>query len=47
MSIYLVHSKCKHLSFYDDNNKKNQRRAIWREFEPVGPTLLKNPFGAG
>ena len=25
----------------------NQRRAIRREFEPVGPTLLKNPLGAG
>ena len=26
--------------------KKNQRRAIRREFEAVGPTLLNNPFGA-
>ena len=24
----------------------NQRRAIQYEFEPVGPTLLKNPLGA-
>ena len=20
---------------------------MWREFEPIGPTLLKNPLGAG
>ena len=26
---------------------KNQRWAIWREFEPIGPTMLKNPCGAG
>ena len=25
----------------------NQHRAIRREFESVGPTLLKNPLGAG
>ena len=25
----------------------NQRRAIRHEFESVGPTLLKNPLGAG
>jgi hypothetical protein len=27
--------------------KKNQRRAIWHEFESIGPTLLKKPLGAG
>jgi len=27
--------------------KKNQRRVIRHEFEPVGPTMLKNPLGAG
>ena len=25
----------------------NQHQAIWCEFEPVGPTLFKNPLGAG
>jgi hypothetical protein len=26
--------------------KKNQRQIMRREFEPVGPTLLKNPLDA-
>ena len=28
-------------------NKNNHSQAIRREFEPVGPTLLKNLLGAG
>ena len=27
--------------------KKNQRHEIRREFEPIGPTMLKNLIGAG
>ena len=27
--------------------KRNQRRTIWCEFEPIGLTLLKNPLSAG
>ena len=30
-----------------ENKNKNQRRAIRREFEPVGPIMLKNPLSAG
>ena len=32
---------------YVKKEKKNHRRRIQREFEHVGPTLLKNPFDAG
>ena len=31
----------------NNNNDNNQRWAIWRELEPIGPTMLKNPCGAG
>ena len=32
---------------YTKKKKENQRHTIQREFEHVGPTLLKNPLGAG
>ena len=37
---------CTNVFFYIIE-KKNQRRAIRREFEPIGPTMLKNPLDAG
>ena len=34
-------------TYNNDLQINNQRQAIWCEFEPVGPTLLKNPLGVG
>ena len=47
----IIPSLCSHVYFRvgvaKEQEKKNQCRAIRREFELVGPTLLKNSLGAG
>jgi len=53
MNVYIVGSALNmetslvHLNQLPKKQINNQDRAIQREFEPIGPTLLKNPLGAG
>jgi hypothetical protein len=53
MNVYIVGSALNmetslvHLNQLPKKQRNNQYRAIQREFEPIGPTLLKNPLGAG
>ena len=43
---FFVYMKLTLFSKTQQKEKKNQRHAIQREFESVGPTLLKSPPGA-
>ena len=45
--IMYIYSICGSNHADDRKRKKNQRWAIQREFELVGPTLLKNPLDVG
>ena len=36
-----------HYNPSEEKENKKQHRAIWHEFEPIGPTMLKNPLGVG
>ena len=43
----LMHSLLKGSILLLIDNINNQRQATWREFEPIGSTLLKNPRSVG
>ena len=46
-SCKIAHKKCQPKSYHNDRlEKKNQCWTIQCEFEPIGPTMLKNPLDA-
>ena len=45
-NICKIEKLLKRSSYHSDKKeKKKQRQAMRREFEPIGPTMLKNPLG--